>query len=113
VLASCGETHAALADIVPPNQFWRWKDMWSNSLRTSVFVASLVEYLRTRTLISLASTKEVLGSMFSLDDFIISPGNLTVLVKEEWNDRFSLSAEDYLHGLITLVNELVSDAHRL
>lgn len=28
-------------------------------------------------------------------------------VKDEWKDRFSLTAEDYLHGLITLVNELV------
>ena len=29
------------------------------------------------------------------------------VVKEEWKDRFALTAEDYLHGLITLVNELV------
>jgi hypothetical protein len=28
-------------------------------------------------------------------------------VKEEWKDKFAVTAEDYLHGLITLVNELV------
>lgn len=28
-------------------------------------------------------------------------------VKDEWKDRFTLTAEDYLHGLISLVNELV------
>lgn len=28
-------------------------------------------------------------------------------VKEEWKDRLAISAEDYLHGLISLVNELV------
>ena len=28
-------------------------------------------------------------------------------VQDEWKDRFTLSIEDYLHGLITLVNELV------
>lgn len=29
------------------------------------------------------------------------------IVKEEWKDRLAISAEDYLHGLISLVNELV------
>jgi hypothetical protein len=28
-------------------------------------------------------------------------------VKEEWKDRVTLPVEDYLHGLISLVNELV------
>lgn len=28
-------------------------------------------------------------------------------VKHEWKDRFILSVEDYLHGLITMINELV------
>jgi hypothetical protein len=31
-----------------------------------------------------------------------------LLVKEEWKDRIALPVEDYLHGLISLVNELVS-----
>ena len=30
-----------------------------------------------------------------------------LLVREEWNDRFSLIPEDYLHGVITVINELV------
>jgi len=30
-----------------------------------------------------------------------------ILVKEEWKDRFSLTPEDYLHGVITAINELV------
>ncbi|KAK0487478.1 Translin [Armillaria novae-zelandiae] len=88
VLRSTHVPHAALADLIPPNQFWRWKDMWTNSLRTSVFVAAFLEYLSKGSLISLASTSEALG------------------IKDEWKDRFTLSIEDYLHGLITLVNEL-------
>lgn len=32
----------------------------------------------------------------------------TDLVKDEWNTRFMVTSEDYLHGLITMVNELVS-----
>lgn len=31
----------------------------------------------------------------------------SVLVREEWKDRFSLTPEDYLHGVITVINELV------
>jgi hypothetical protein len=33
--------------------------------------------------------------------------NILYAVKEEWKDRLAISAEDYLHGLISLVNELV------
>ncbi|KAI6030575.1 Translin [Pisolithus orientalis] len=88
ILHSCHEPFAALAAIVPPNQFWRWKDMWSHSLRTVVYAAALVEYLANRSLISLEQTSETLG------------------IKEEWKDRFCIAVEDYLHGLITMVNEL-------
>lgn len=36
--------------------------MWSNSLRTAVFAASLIEYLSNRSLISLSRVAEILGS---------------------------------------------------
>ncbi|KII86871.1 hypothetical protein PLICRDRAFT_272511 [Plicaturopsis crispa FD-325 SS-3] len=88
ILKSCQDTTAALAELVPPNQFWRWKDMWSNSLRTAVFSAALVEYLTSGTLLPLPKVSEVLG------------------INPEWKDRVALPAEDYLHGLISLVNEL-------
>ena len=61
-LYSCREVTAGLASIVPANQFWRWKDMWSNSLRTAVFAAVLVEYLSSRDLASLPKVSEQLGS---------------------------------------------------
>ncbi|KAG6876518.1 hypothetical protein C0992_012602 [Termitomyces sp. T32_za158] len=88
VLSSCHSTTRALADLVPHNQFWRWKDMWTNSLRNAVFAASLVEYLSSRTLIPLPKVAETLG------------------IEGEWEDRLSVPVEDYLHGLISLVNEL-------
>ncbi|EGN98397.1 hypothetical protein SERLA73DRAFT_183383 [Serpula lacrymans var. lacrymans S7.3] len=87
-LLSCQETSATLAALIPPNQFWRWKDMWSNSLRTAVFSAALVQYLGNGNLASLSQVSETLG------------------IKQEWKDRFALPVEDYLHGLISLVNEL-------
>ncbi|KAJ8080564.1 Translin-1 [Marasmius tenuissimus] len=88
ILTSCQPTLAALADLIPPHQFWRWKDMWCNSIRTTVFVASLCQYLTDGTLVSLKQTSDILG------------------IQEDWKDRVTLSAEDYLHGVITLVNEL-------
>ncbi|KAJ4482135.1 translin [Lentinula aciculospora] len=88
VLHSCSETIAELASLIPPNQFWRWKDMWCNSLRTAVFAAALSEFLTKGTLISLESTSDMLG------------------MQEKWQDRVHLAVEDYLHGLITMVNEL-------
>jgi len=62
LLQSCGETIATLADLIPSNQFWRWKEMWSNGLRTAVFVTALLEYLKTGDLISISKVKEMLGS---------------------------------------------------
>ena len=61
-LLTCQETCAALAALVPPNEFWRWKDMWCNSLRAAVFSAALVEYLTSGTLITLSHVRETLGS---------------------------------------------------
>ncbi|EPQ54488.1 Translin [Gloeophyllum trabeum ATCC 11539] len=81
-------TTTAIYELIPPDQFWRWKEMWSNSMRNAVFCATLMEYLTSGTLMSLASASAALG------------------IREEWKNRFTLPAEDYLHGLITLVNEL-------
>lgn len=83
--------------------------MWSVSLRNAVFAAVLVEYLRSGGLLLLPQAAEVLGStlarMTAVSVFIHC---LACLVKDEWQDRFALSAEDYLQALISMVNELVS-----
>lgn len=62
VLESCKDTSAALATFIPPAQFWRWKDMWTNSLRNAVFAATMVGYLETGTLLTLPQVRDVLGS---------------------------------------------------
>lgn len=64
ILESCRETSAAFANVVPENQFWRWKEMWQNSLRNAVFSATLIEYLSSGALLSLPGVADVLGSMF-------------------------------------------------
>lgn len=62
ILRSCRDTNTAVASLVPPNQFWRWKEMWSNSLRSAIYSAALVEYLSSGSLITLSQVSEVLGS---------------------------------------------------
>ncbi|VDC00772.1 unnamed protein product [Peniophora sp. CBMAI 1063] len=88
VLFTCQSTMENLAVLIPENQYWRWKDMWINSLRSAVYSAVFCEFLTNGTLLSLESTCDQLG------------------IKSEWKDKFQLAVEDYLHGVITLVNEL-------
>lgn len=87
-IESCQSITSGLAEIIPSNQFWRWKDMWSNSLKTAVFAAVLLEYLSSGQLASHQQVSDQLG------------------MKEEWKDRVALPVEDYLHGVISVVNEL-------
>jgi Translin family len=72
VLLGCRDTTSALAAIIPKNQFWRWKDLWSNSIRTAIFAALLIEYLTTRGLLTIAQVAETLGSA-SILNFIEIP----------------------------------------
>jgi len=53
-----------------------------------VFSVVLYRFLADGTLASLPSVAQQLG------------------IREEWKDRFSLVPEDYLHGVITVINEL-------
>jgi predicted translin family RNA/ssDNA-binding protein len=48
----------------------------------------MVKFLSDGTLISLQEVSSLLG------------------VQDEWKDRFFITTEDYLHGLISMVNEL-------
>lgn len=87
-LESCAENTRAITDLVPPNHYWKWKELWQKAMQAAVFVVALCRYLEDGTLVMLADVSKALG---------IAP---------EWKDRFTLPAEDYLHGLISLVNEL-------
>ncbi|KAI0320192.1 translin [Amylostereum chailletii] len=88
VLITCQSTTFALQDLIPPSCFWKYKDMWTNSLRSAVYSATFSEFLSTGKLLPLAWVSEQLG------------------INDEWKDRFTLCVEDYLHGVITMVNEL-------
>jgi hypothetical protein len=65
-LTSCQENTAALVALIPLNQFWRWKELWSNPLRNAIFVVALIQYLTDRTLVSLTKVEEIFGSSSNL-----------------------------------------------
>ncbi|KLO14763.1 translin [Schizopora paradoxa] len=88
MLDECSLSVSAIAGLVPEFEYWRWSGMWSFSLRAAAFGALFVHYLETETLLSLEGVSSVLG------------------IKDEWKHKFTLQAEDYLHGLITMVNEM-------
>jgi len=85
---ACADSIASIAALVPAHEYWRWNGMWTNSLRSATFAVLLIEYLGSGGLLSQPEVSSVLK------------------IKVEWKDRFTLQAEDYLHGLINLVNEL-------
>jgi hypothetical protein len=105
----CKSVVAALADVITPNQFWRYKDMWSQSLRSVVFAIILVQYLEDHTLAPVASVTDALGSE-DLCPWILAYLQCYSKVQKEWESRFTVSIEDYLHALISVVNELVSSS---
>ncbi|KZO96944.1 Translin [Calocera viscosa TUFC12733] len=88
VVESCKDDTRAIAFLVPPNNYWRWKQMWSQAVQGVVFTLALCKFLEDGTLITLPEVSQVLG------------------VEADWKDRFTIATEDYLHGIISLVNEL-------
>ncbi|EJD50703.1 Translin [Auricularia subglabra TFB-10046 SS5] len=84
----CRESNTKIAALVPDHQYWRWKDQWSRHQQTAVFVVSLIEYLSSGQLVSLQDAATRLG------------------FQDAWKDRYYLAAEDYLQGVISMVNEL-------
>ncbi|KAH9179229.1 Translin [Lactarius sanguifluus] len=88
IFDSCHEVTAALAETIPRDEVWKWKDLWTTPLRAAAFSVLLARFLTDGTLASLPSVAEQLG------------------IREEWKDRFSLVPEDYLHGIISVINEL-------
>jgi hypothetical protein len=67
ILHSCQENTTALASLIPENQFWRWKENWSVTLRNAIFSAVLVEYLTSRHLATLPHVAEILGSKWPFE----------------------------------------------
>ncbi|CAG7853070.1 Translin; AltName: Full=Component 3 of promoter of RISC; Short=C3PO [Serendipita indica DSM 11827] len=88
VQETCRGPIATIADLIPENQYWRWRDMYSRHIQNFVFAVALCEYVRSHRVASIQDVTNILG------------------IREEWQDRVRIQTEDYLHGLISVANEL-------
>jgi hypothetical protein len=61
----CHEIAATLAETVPQDEVWKWKELWTAPLRAAVFSVVLAYFLTDGTLASVATVSEQLGSTSS------------------------------------------------
>ncbi|WFD29370.1 Translin-1 [Malassezia sp. CBS 17886] len=91
VSAHFGDLRSAIADVtaaVPDGQYYKWNDLWTWAVRQAVFSTCLVYFLGGGDLLPKEDVGEVLG--------------MNMLA----SDRMMLSTDEYLHGVISMVNEL-------
>ena len=62
VFDSCHEVVAALAETIPRDEVWKWKDLWSSPLRAAVFSVVLYHFLTDGSLAPLPIVAQHLGS---------------------------------------------------
>jgi hypothetical protein len=62
VFRSCHEITAALADTVPKDEVWRWRDVWTDPIIAAVFSVVFERFLTNGTLVPLPTVAEQLGS---------------------------------------------------
>ena len=74
--------------MIPQEQFYRYSDSFSRSIQQSSFIIVLSAFLKSGDVPTKEEVESELGG-------------------SEWKGRMWLSTEDYLHSLISLVNELV------
>ncbi|TKA53845.1 hypothetical protein B0A53_03635 [Rhodotorula sp. CCFEE 5036] len=77
-----------LAALIPPQQFYRYSDSFSRSIQQASFIIVFRVFLEREDVPSKEEVAQQLG------------------IQEAWKDHFFLSTEEYLHSLISLVNEL-------
>jgi hypothetical protein len=65
VFQSCHKITAALAETIPRDEVWRWKDLWANPLRAAVFSVVFESFLANGCLVPLATVAGQLGSTVS------------------------------------------------
>lgn len=81
--------YSDLRSLFPPDQYYRYCNMWSFVTQRFVFAAVLAHYLNQQKLLSKEETAQLLG-----------------LDSEPGPQKFHLDLEDYLSGIIQVSNEL-------
>ncbi|KAG0261806.1 hypothetical protein BG011_000637 [Mortierella polycephala] len=86
------QTHIKdLAKMVPVNQYYKYNGLWSSPMQQACFLATLTMYLEHERLISVDELEGFFDVKVDLDN------NIT---------DFRISIEEFLHGIVSLTNEL-------
>ncbi|KAG0356233.1 hypothetical protein BG005_004859 [Podila minutissima] len=86
------QTHISdLAGMVPVNQYYKYNGLWSAPMQQACFLATLCTYLETERLITVEELEGFFAVKVDLDN------NIT---------DFRISIEEFLHGVVSLTNEL-------
>ncbi|GAA5998817.1 translin [Rhodotorula paludigena] len=79
---------ARLAQLIPTEQFYRYNDGFTRAIQQASYIVVYRVFLERDDV----ATKDEVAQQLGIQD--------------EWKDHFFLSTEEYLHSLISLVNEL-------
>ncbi|KAF9918855.1 hypothetical protein BX616_005030 [Lobosporangium transversale] len=86
------QTHIQeVAKIVPVNQYYKYNSLWSGPMQQACFLATLTMYLEHERLITVEELEGFFGVKVDLNNDI---------------SRFEISIEEFLHGIVSLTNEL-------
>ncbi|RHZ65103.1 hypothetical protein Glove_319g12 [Diversispora epigaea] len=80
-----------LSQIVPYQQYYRYNDLWTRTVQSSLFIASFAFYLSTERLITTNEIESLFGVKINLQNDL---------------QDFHISIEECLHGYVTLTSEL-------
>lgn len=109
---------ATLASLVPKNQYYRYHDLWGRSLQQICFLAAFQYYLahsaavvkdQSERLIKPQDILALVGGKSDKLTYIIITCILVMVemkMEDERENQFYIPIEDYLHGLVSLSNEL-------
>ncbi|KAF9549449.1 hypothetical protein EC957_003838 [Mortierella hygrophila] len=86
------QTHISdLTKLVPPHQYYKYNGLWSGPMQQACFLATLTMYLEHERLITVDELEGFFAVKVDLDN------NIT---------DFQISVEEFLHGVVSLTNEL-------
>ncbi|KAF8940463.1 hypothetical protein BGZ58_006305 [Dissophora ornata] len=80
-----------VAKIVPMNQYYKYNGLWSTPMQQACYLATLTTYLEHERLITIEELEGFFPVKVDLDN------NMT---------EFRISIEEFLHGVVSLTNEL-------
>jgi hypothetical protein len=90
----------------------QWNDSWSFGLQRAAYSAALTFFLATGRLIKKEQVAQILDSESTLphgyqkqQELIFTPSSNSIVRSEE-SHKFQISTEEYLHSLVSVINEL-------